>query len=244
MKRRIFALVTAVCVTAVLFIHYTLNAASTTPTYLPAIYKPEPTPTPTPIPRGVNYLPNASFEGGWYHPNGIPELQIPDQWNFWYATGPTGFGDNPWDVWVRPEVRVLPSDYLPPSEHDLFIWDGDQTVKVFKGYGAISYKLSQVVTLPPGVYQLEVSVFPDLVVAYDNGQKVYASDPLTGEVMLLAGNGNTGWLLPTFGQKNTFRYTFTVSSTRQIEIGAAMRGRWAILNNGWFTDDWFLHKIQ
>jgi hypothetical protein len=196
-----------------------------------------------PFPRGENLLANPSFEGDWYHPDGIPELQIPSGWAFSWQTGPTGYGNNPWDVWVRPEVRVLPSEQLPPHEHPLFIWDGNQTVKMFKGYGAISFELTSQLWLEPGTYVLEVSVFPDLVVGYDeNGNKIWAPDPLSGEVKLLAGNGSTGWLLPTFGEKNTFYYVFTVSQRQNVWVGAAVRGRFAILNNGWFIDDWWLWR--
>ena len=138
---------------------------------------------------------------------------------------------------------MLPSAFLPPDEHDLFIWDGDQTVKIFKGSGAISFELTTAVSLTPGTYILEINVFPDLVVGYDtNGQKIWAPDPLSGEVKLIAGNGTTGWILPTFGEKNRLRTTFTVSKTQTVVVGAAIRGRWAIQNNGWFMDDWWLYQ--
>ncbi len=207
--------------------------------YLPIIAKPE---APT-YPRGNNLLNNSSFEGGWYHPNGIPELQIPNEWVFVWEEGPTGFGSETWDVWVRPEVRVFPSYLLPPHEHPLFIWDGVQTVKIFKDSGAISFELTQNVWLESGTYVLEMSVFPDLVVYYENGEKVWAPDPLSGEVKLIAGNNNTGWLLPTFGDKNTYYFVFTVAQAQNVRVGAAMRGRWAIRNNGWFMDDWWLSRL-
>lgn len=191
---------------------------------------------------GANLLPNPSFEQGWYHIDDVPELQIPEGWQFSYAEGPNLLDPQPWNVWVRPEIRVLSSAFLPPAEHDLFIWDGDQTVKVFKGFGAIRFELTTNITLQPGTYILVINVFPDLVVGYDNGQKIWAPDPLSGEVKLIAGNGTTGWLLPQFGQKNRFQTTFTVTSPQTVTIGAAMRGRWAIENNGWFLDDWGLYK--
>ena len=50
-----------------------LSAGSSETIYLPLVSVP---------PRGPNLLPNPSFEGGWYHPNGIPELQIPEDWQF------------------------------------------------------------------------------------------------------------------------------------------------------------------
>jgi hypothetical protein len=208
-------------------------AGSNTLVYLPLVTVPS---------LGPNLLPNPSFEQGWYHLNGAPELQIPEGWQFDFAEGANPLDPDPWNVWVPPEVRVLPSAYLPPDEQPLFIWDGNQTVKVFKGSGSISFELTTAVTLSPGTYILIINIFPDLVVGYDNGQKIWAPDPLSGEVKLIAGNGTTGWLLPVFGQKNKFKTTFTVSQTQTVIVGAAMRGRWAIQNNGWFMDDWGLYK--
>lgn len=210
------------------------QASSNQLVYLPFITVPS---------LGANLLPNGSFEQGWTHPDGVPELQIPDKWQFWYANDNVlPLDPDPWNVWVRPEVRVLSSAFLPPQEHDLFIWDGDQTVKVFKGSGSIWFELTTAVYLQPGTYILVINVFPDLVVGYENGEKVWAPDPLSGEVKLIAGNGTTGWLLPQIGQKNRFQTTFTVTTPQTVKIGAAMRGRWAIENNGWFLDDWGLYK--
>ena len=104
---------------------------------------------------GPNLLSNPSFEEGWYHPDGIPELQIPAGWQFKNEVGENPLDPDEWNEWVRPEVRVLSSAFLPPEEHDLFIWDGDQTVKVFKGSGAISFELTTAVTLQPGTYRPE-----------------------------------------------------------------------------------------
>lgn len=197
--------------------------------------------TNPPVTSG-NLLPNPSFEEGWYHINGIPELQVPNEWQLDWE-----MGDNPLDFepapWVRPESRVLPEDFLPADEHDLFIWDGSHTVKIFKGQGAISFRLTTSVHLQPGSYLLEIYVFPDLVDEYEGGEKVWAPDPLSGEVRLLAGDSGTDWMLPTFGEKNTFTHAFHVDAPGERRVGAAMRGRWAILNNGWFMDDWRLVRI-
>jgi hypothetical protein len=209
------------------------EAGSNTLVYLPLVTVPS---------LGPNLLPNPSFEQGWYQLNGAPELQIPEGWQFTFKDEENQLDPDPWNEWVPPEVRVLPSAFLPVDEQPLFIWDGNQTVKVFKGSGAIWFELTTAVTLQPGTYILIINVFPDLVVGYDNGQKIWAPDPLSGEVKLIAGNGTTGWLLPTFGQKNRFQTTFTVSQTQTVTVGAAMRGRWAIQNNGWFMDDWGLYK--
>lgn len=209
----------------------------------PATDTPTPTETATiPPPLGENLLPNPSFEEGWYHINGVPELQVPNRWQLDWEEG-----ENPLDFepapWVRPEIRVLPTDFLPEDEHELFIWDGVQTVKIFKGQGAISFRLTTSVHLEPGSYLLEIHVFPDLVDEYEGGEKVWAPDPLSGEVRLLAGDGDTDWMLPRFGQKNTFTHAFSVPAPGEYRVGAAMRGRWAILNNGWFMDDWSLVRI-
>ncbi|MEZ4594594.1 MAG: hypothetical protein R3D55_26135 [Chloroflexota bacterium] len=209
------------------------QAGSSQSVYLPLITVPS---------LGPNLLPNGSFEQGWYHIDNIPELQIPNGWQFSYAEGNNALDPDPWNVWVRPETRVLSSAFLPPEEHDLFIWDGNQAVKVFKGFGAIQFELTTNIALQPGTYVLVINVFPDLVVGYQNGQKIWAPDPLSGEVKLIAGNGTTGWLLPQFGQKNHFQTTFTITSPQTVKVGAAMRGRWAIENNGWFLDDWGLYK--
>lgn len=216
----------------------------TQPAPNPTAPPPPPTSPPPPPPSGVNTLTNGSFEGSWYHPSGIPELQIPAGWIFEWDTGPTGFGSQPWDVWVRPEVRVLPAYQLPAHEQGLFIFDGNQTVKAFKGSGAISYRLYQQVTLQPGTYRLVTGVFPDLVTGYVNGQKVWPTDPSAGEVRFIVGNGGSGWFSPAFGQKNELSHTFAVNTPQTIRIGMAIRGRYALQNNGWFVDDWSLIRIQ
>ncbi|MBE7533648.1 MAG: hypothetical protein HS099_28470 [Ardenticatenaceae bacterium] len=221
--------------------------------------------------RGNNLLLNPSFEGEgdcqinppnpdvcWYHPGGIPELQIPIRWVFDYENqwdgrdcGQPPVCDNPltpepddwWNAWIRPEVRVVPTQLLPPAEHPLFIWDGNNTLKVFKGYGSISYAFTQSVWLEPGKYVLEMSVFPDLVVGYDDeGNKIWAPDPLSGEVKFSAGSNASDWVLPTFGQKNTYYYVFHNSQAQTVTMGVALRGRYAIRNNGWFMDDWWLWR--
>ncbi len=205
--------------------------------YLPLIQRPAYT-------YGPNILPNPSFEAGWYHPNNISELQIPNQWQFsWLEENDPPLDPAPENVWRRPEVRVLSAPFLPPEERPLFIWDGNQTVKVFKGYGAVNFAFSTTLMLNPGTYIFEVYVFPDLVVGYNNGVKVYAPDPLSGEVQLSANGGSTGWILPTFGEKNQMTYQFNVTQPQLVTVQAAMRGRWAIQNNGWFMDDWALYMV-
>jgi hypothetical protein len=130
---------------------------------------------------------------------------------------------------------------LPPNEHSLFIWDGEQTVKIFKGRGAVSFRLLTDVSLEPGTYIFTINVFPDLVDAYTaSGQKIWAPDPLSGEVRFIVGSATTDWVLPSFGRKNTLTHAFQLETAQTLRLGMAIRGRWAIENNGWFMDDWSL----
>lgn len=203
-----------------------------------------PAPPPTVNPAAPNLLPNASFEGGWYNMNGVPELQLPNEWRLEWEEGHNPLDPDPWNAFVRPETRVLSKAFLPAFEHPLFIWDGEHTVKIFKEHGAISIRLLTTVNLSPGVYELQINVFPDLIVDYTaDGRKIWAPDILSGEVQLLADGQNGGWLLPRFGQKNTFSYRFVVAAAHPVTVGAAIRGRWAIANNGWFVDDWKLSRV-
>ena len=237
----------------------TFTATSTetsVPTETPT---PSETPTTTAVPQEVatstptlqaasnngNWLPNGSFEEGWYHPNGDPELQIPEQWRFEFDEGANSLDPDSWNAWVRPEVRVLSADFLPPHEHELFIWDGDQTVKIFKGSGSISVRLLNTVILPPGTYKFNVQLYPDLVSGYDeSGGKIWADDELSGEVRLIVGDYQSGWELPSFGRKNNFSHTFTISEGQSLTVGVAIRGRWALANNGWFMDDWSITAVE
>jgi hypothetical protein len=200
-------------------------------------------PPPANLVLGPNLLPNGSFEEGDYLQNGIPELQLPVGWSFEYDVGPTGFGEEIWDVYVRPEIRVLSDHFLPPEEHALYIYDGRHTVKAFKGYGAISFRLFREVYLEPGRYQLEINLFPDLVMEWQGTQKIWADDPESGEVRFIA-PGAGGWLRPTFGRKNSYQHQFTIEEAQTVRIGAAIRGNHAIVNNGWFLDDWSLQRIE
>ncbi|MBP7997893.1 MAG: hypothetical protein KA314_06235 [Chloroflexi bacterium] len=224
-------------------------------TALPPSATPSPTPTlliplpftavaTIPATTGNNLLPNASFENGWYNLNDIPELQVPNSWRFEWDAGDNPLDPNPWNDFVRPETRVLSKDFLPVSEHSTFIWSGNYTIKIFKGSGSISYRLLTDVFLEPGQYLFTIKVFPDLVVGYQpDGSKIWAPDPLSGEVQFLVDGIQMGWQLPQFGRRNTFVHTLTLTEGRTVTLGVWIRGRWAITNNGWFMDDWSLYRI-
>ncbi len=223
----------------------TNTPAPAQPTSPPVPTSPPAPPTIPPAPvYGTNILNNGSFEDGWYHQNGIPELQLPNGWGFGFDEGATGFGSEPWDVWVRPETRVWPDYQIPPHERPLFIREGQFTIKMFKGNGAISFRLVQDIALEAGSYTFEINIYPDLVTHYNNDQKVFATDALSGEISFIAPDGGTGWILPAFGQWNTLTHTFTLTEAQTVRVGLAVRGRYAISNNGWFLDDWTLKRIE
>ena len=211
----------------------------------------EPTATDTPQatsspPLTGNLLPNPSFEQGWYHPSGIPELQIPVHWRFEWEEGGNPLDPDPWNIYVRPEVRVLSPDFLPSFEHQLYIWDGMRTLKIFKREGAVHVRLLTEVALPAGSYEFQIKVYPDMIVDYDkDGNKIWAPDPLSGELCFIVDGSKSDWILPVFGRQNIYRHQFDTSAfSGAVTVGVAFRGRWAILNNGWFVDDWTLYKIQ
>ncbi|MDX1613124.1 MAG: hypothetical protein R3300_02370 [Candidatus Promineifilaceae bacterium] len=217
------------------------STPSPTPTASPS---PTETATVVPVVADQSLLPNGSFEEGWYHINDIPELQVPNRWTLEWETGENPLDPDPWNHYVRPESRVLNEDFLPAAEHGLFVWDGDYTYKVFKKEGALSFRVYSHVYLPPGDYVLEINAFPDMIAGYtDGGSKIWAPDPLSGELRFIVDGPVSPWYLPEFGRRNTYRWAFTVTEARTVRIGAAFRGRWAIQNNGWFFDDWSLTQV-
>ena len=222
-----------------------------TNTPVPATNTPDAPPPPPPSPTvpaepvfGVNLLPNASFEEGWYNMWGIPELQLPNGWAFEWDEGPTGFGNESWDVYVRPETRVLPLAMIPPAERGIFVYDGQYTIKMFKGNGAISFRMFRDVALEPGTYRFEVKLFPDLVMGYDGSQKIWADDPNTGQLRLLVGDGGTNWMTLNYGQPNVRYFDFTIDSPQSVRIGIWARGNHAISNDGWWFDDWSVKRLE
>jgi hypothetical protein len=193
---------------------------------------------------GVNLMPNGSFEEGHYNQNGVPELQLPNGWRIEWDEGPTGVGDASWDNYVRPEARVLSTAFLPPEEHPLYIYNGQHTVKVFKGSGAVSFRMLTDVTLDPGTYVIEAKMFADIVQGFENKQKVWASDPSAAEFHFIVGDGGTVWTWQNFGQINVHNWTFTIDERKTIPVGIALRGRYALSNNGWFIDDLSLRRVE
>lgn len=193
---------------------------------------------------GQNLLPNPSFEEGHWNQDGIPELQLPNGWRLQYEQGATGFGSEVWDVYVRPETRVLSTAFLPPEEHGLYIFDGSNTVKIFKGTGAISARLLTDIELQPGTYVLEGNFFSDVFESYSDKRKNPPGNPQAGEAALFAGNSGTGWIGNNYLNRNKLSYTFKVDTAQKIPVGIGFRGRYAIANNGWFVDNLSLRRVE
>lgn len=221
----------------------TETPSATPPITILTPFFPPPTNTPPPT-GGGNLLPNPSFENGWYNLNNTPELQVPNEWWLEWEVGDNPLDPDPWNDFVRPETRVLPKAFLPAHEHSTYIWDGTHTVKVFKGEGAISFRLMTQVYLEAGQYVMEANIYPDLVVGYRaDGSKIWAPDPLSGEVQFVVDGSTSGWQLPIFGRRNTITHVFTVAEPHTLTLGVWIRGRWAIENNGWFMDAWSLRRV-
>ena len=158
--------------------------------------------------------------------------------------GPTGVGNAAWDYFVRPEVRVLSTAFLPPEEHGIYIYNGQHTVKAFKGSGAVSFRLLTDITLEPGTYVIEAKMFPDIVEKWENKQKYWSQDPTAAEFRFIVGDGGTVWTPQRYGQVNVHNFTFTIDQTKTIPIGIWLKGKYAIANNGWFIDDLSVRRVE
>jgi hypothetical protein len=203
---------------------------------------PAPAPTQPPAPVGGNLLSNPSFEDGYYNLYGAPELQVPVGWSMEIDEGGV-LAPVTGEPFIRPESRIAPRWGLPPSEADLFVYHGDWTIKVFKGGHPISFRLFTTVFLQPGTYRFTAQYFPDLVVAYEGGSKVWATDPVAGEVRFMNSAGGSGWLPVNTGVRNTLSQSFSVGSAGNVTVGVAFRTRYILANNGFFIDNWSLQRV-
>lgn len=208
-----------------------------------------PPPPPVPNPTPVNLLKNWSFENGYYHWHGIPELATPNEWDFWYQG----------DVNIRLERQDSPFFPLegvvwnraqaPEHEKDIFWINGQFCLKEFKGWGPIWWRISQTVHgLTIGkTYEFTAPVYPDLVMKYDDqGNKIWADDPLAGEVKLYGGPVESDWKNGNdfpFGQYTHHKIRFVADSESEV-VSLECRGRWGLVNNGFFVDALTLFEVQ
>ncbi|MBI3363105.1 MAG: hypothetical protein HY023_18540 [Chloroflexi bacterium] len=185
----------------------------------------------------MNLLANPSFEEGYYHWKNIPELAVPNKWDFWCAEQNTPRVERQDDPWLRPETVIWDKPHAPAEEAALFWLDGTYILKIFKGWGPTWAKLSQTVNLPAGRYVFTAPVYSDAVADYSKeGKKILAPDPISQEVRLTAGDADTGWIAPKFGQYTHHQLAFDAPGAEGVTVAVEVRGRWGLRNNGFFLD--------
>lgn len=220
------------------------NVVSANPVSVAPTAPPAPAPPPAEaVPTGPNLLLNASFEEDWYFFNGVSEWQVPIHWSLAVDEGPNTLTPEEGDVFIRPEVRVVPKSDLPAQEHSMFVLDGNKTIKSFKGGLPIHFAIFTDIPLPAGSYRFTIRFFPDVVSAYQNNQKVWATDPLAAEARIIHNGGGTGWISVTPGQRGSLTYDFTLEEPATVRLGGDFRNRNINENNGWFLDDWSLQQL-
>jgi len=200
-------------------------------------------PTQPAAPAGANLLPNPSFEEGWYFFNGVAEWQLPNQWQLAVDEGANNLSPGSGGQFYRPEIRVLARADIPPAERDMFLFNGDHTIKAFKGDAPTNFSIFTDVALQPGTYRFTASFFPDAVSGYVGSEKVWNGDPLAAEYRIIVGGGGTGWQSAPAGRKNTVTHEFTLTAPETVRIGVGFRNRYEESNNGWFIDDWSLQAL-
>lgn len=209
------------------------------------------------IPTPQGFISNPGFEEGFYHWHNIPEIVIPNGWDFWYQTDKTLRLESPADPayphrvnqeqpFDPPELVVWNRNDAPPAERDKLFLGGTYNVKGFAGFKPNWWKLITTArNLVVGTtYRFTAPVFPDLVMDTVDGKKLFADDPLAGEHRLSVKfpDGtelSTPWLdgtSVTFGEYNRMTIDFTATgpeATLEIEV----RGRWGLESVGWFIDE-------
>jgi LysM repeat protein len=200
-------------------------------------------PTGPTAPVGANLLPNPSFEEGWYFFNGVSEWQLPNGWLMSVDEGPNNLTPGSGGRFFRPEIRVLARADIPPAEQNLFLFDGQHTIKAFKGDAPTNFAIFTDVALQPGTYRFAANFFADSVTGYSGNQKIFNGDSLSAEYRIIHNNGGTGWTSAPGGNKSSPVYEFTMTEPGTVRLGVAFRNRYAQSNNGWFIDDWSLFAI-
>ncbi len=191
---------------------------------------------------------NPSFENGWIDIDA--EIQQPSEWKIWYAEEDV---QNPHDsssgaVFRKPEIVHILRRQLPEEEQDLFILDGDTTLKMFKGMGSWYGGLSQTVSLDRGMYKFTVNIYGDLIKGYDeDGNKIWADDPQGRDGLFTFGlwdhlnEGETQSIIP--GQWNEFDIDFWADKvSTKLEI--AIMCPFPLKNAGIFADNFSLVKLD
>ncbi len=197
----------------------------------------------------TNLLTNPGFEEGWYYWNLIPELSIPNGWDFWWADSGTALLDPQDHSWARPEVVTWLNTGFGDDFQQAWAWrDGTHTLKVFGAWRPIWFRLNQDVSgLTSGAsYKFTVPIRPETVLSWD--PKVYSGETNAGEYRLIARSGGqtfeTGWLDATSvppGQWNLLQLTFQLPSS-SVSVEVEVRGRWGLVNNAFYLDQLSLEQ--
>lgn len=195
-------------------------------------------------PVSANLLPNPSFEDDWYFFNSINELQLPMNWLVEVYEGPNTLNPGSGANFFRPEVRLLTKAHLPANEVEMFVFDGEKTIKAFKGDAPTNFLIYTQVALQPGTYRFTANFFADSVLGYDGGNKIWNLQVAAAEYRFVVGNGGSDWLVATVGTRTTQSYEFTINQAQTLRVGVAFRNRYEGSNNGWFIDDWSLVAVR
>jgi len=192
---------------------------------------------------GANLLPNPSFEDDWYFFNGVDEWQLPVHWLLAVDEGPNTLTPGSGGNFLRPEIRLLTSTHLPPTEQQQFVFDGQKTIKAFKGGAPTNFAIFTDVPLLAGRYRFTIQFFPDTVSIYNGSEKVWNQEPLAAEYRIIFNNAGTGWSRAIVGTRNLQYYDFTLTTPQTVRLGGAFRNRFNGSNNGWFIDNWSLQTL-
>jgi len=200
------------------------------------------------------------MQGGHYHWNNVVEIVIPDGLQFWYQTDKSIRLKSPADTrfprrvdqeqaFDPPECVHWRKQDAPADEQDSLFLQGDEFLqKNFKGNAPTWWRMwATAHLLEVGKrYEFNAPVFLDLVDHYTaQGKKVFAPDPLSGEVMLeVRSNGRTiattEWMDGEQIGFGVFRIPLLsfVADSESADCVLEFRGRWGLSNNGVFTANW------
>lgn len=187
-----------------------------------------------------NWLKNPSFEGGWWHKDGIQELQAPNEWgDFWFAPDGTPNPIDPDWPFGRPECRVVPETQIPIKERPGFFWDGVRCLKWFRFFGSWQAGLAQTVQLESGIYRFDIGTNADVYTDFD--PKVPATDPQTAMMryLWLVDEGDelhSRWIsLHPYLQKKKISWHFATAGGLG-NVGFEVRMAHPVRNTGIFLD--------
>ena len=194
-----------------------------------------------------NLLKNPSFELGWTDDG---NRQIPTDWDFWYAPPDHSNWEDPSDgaKFSAPEMRHLTRADIPRRERDAFFFDdSEHTLKIFAPKWRTAYfSLTQeVAVVEDRTYHFAIRLNPDIVDHYENGKKVPASDPQSGQMCFVVASAREWFSMEPFLVSQPFVYVFTAKTSGNLTLGAEwvfphpLTGGSAI-----FTDAWELTVVE